>query len=107
MSKEMEALNAYIENQQKVINQLTQTIMMLETKNKLLEDEVKKIKSINSGYEKAAEEAKFKRNSLADIAKGSGSERKEEPLKPDLQAQQKITLQGFSLKEQQELLKKR
>lgn len=107
MSKEMEALNAYIENQQKVINQLTQTIMMLETKNKLLEDELKKVKIINSGYEEAAEEAKFKRNSLAEIAKGSGSDRKDEPPKPESHGQQKITMQGFSLKTQQELLIKR
>jgi len=106
MSKEMEALNAYIENQQKAVNQLTQTIMMLETKNKLLEDELKKVKNINSQYEKAAEVAKFKRNPLAEIAKSSGNERKEDPPEP-MQTQKKITMQGFSLKEQQELLRKR
>lgn len=103
MSKEMEALNAYIENQQKVVNQLTQTIMMLETKNKLLEDELKKVKNINSQYEKAAEIAKFKRNPLAEIAKSSSNQRLPEPM----QTQKKIKMQGFSLKEQQELLRKR
>jgi hypothetical protein len=107
MSKEMEALNAYIENQQKAINQLTQNIMMLETKNKLLENEVKRVESINSGYKNDAEEAKFKRKSLAEIAKGSGSDRKDEPPKPESHGQQKITMQGFSLKTQQELLIKR
>jgi len=99
----MEALNAYIENQQKVVNQLTQTIMMLETKNKLLEDELKKVKNINRKYEETINESKFKRDSLKTIKNQSGDKkrfisREQAP---------KISVDGNLFKQQQELLKKR
>jgi hypothetical protein len=47
MSKEYEALNIYIEQQQARINELMQVVMMLETRNKILEEENKKLESKN------------------------------------------------------------
>ena len=48
MSKENEAINEYIQQQQTRINELMQMIVMLETKNKLLEKENKLLSDINS-----------------------------------------------------------
>ena len=50
MEKETEVLNTYIANQQEKINTLTQQIMFLETRIKLLENENKSLKDINSQY---------------------------------------------------------
>jgi uncharacterized protein related to proFAR isomerase len=51
MSKELEVLNIYIQQQQQKINEMTQTILMLHTKNAVLEKQVASLQSINSEQE--------------------------------------------------------
>ena len=48
MSKELAAIDAFIEQQQAQINVLMQTILMLETKIKVLEEENQRLKDINT-----------------------------------------------------------
>lgn len=48
MSKELAALDSFIEQQQIQINVLMQTVLMLETKVKVLEEENQRLKDINS-----------------------------------------------------------
>ena len=47
MTKENEILNVYMEQQQKQINEMNQSILMLTTKNIILERELNSLKSIN------------------------------------------------------------
>lgn len=47
---EMVALNEFMEQQQQKINQLQQEILLLSTKNVMLEKELAQIKNINSSY---------------------------------------------------------
>ena len=47
MSKELETIDAYIEQQQSQIAELMQTVMLLQTKVKMLESENKRLKDIN------------------------------------------------------------
>jgi len=47
---EMVALNEFMEQQQQKINQLQQEILLLTTKNVMLEKELAEVKNINSGY---------------------------------------------------------
>lgn len=49
-SVEMIALNQYMEQQQEKINNLQQEILLLKTKNTMLEKELSEVKSINSIY---------------------------------------------------------
>lgn len=49
-SVEMIALNEFMEHQQQRINQLQQEILLLTTKNSMLEKELAEVKNINSGY---------------------------------------------------------
>lgn len=49
-SVEMVALNQYMEQQQEQINQLQQELLLLKTKNTMLEKELSEVKSINSIY---------------------------------------------------------
>ena len=49
-SVEMVALNQYMEEQQEKINLLQQEILLLKTKNTMLEKELSEVKSINSIY---------------------------------------------------------
>jgi predicted nucleic acid-binding Zn-ribbon protein len=49
-SVEMVALNQYMEQQQEQINQLQQELLLLKTKNNMLEKELSEVKSINSIY---------------------------------------------------------
>ena len=48
MSKELAAVDAFIEQQQLQINVLMQSILMLETKIKVLEEENQRLKDINT-----------------------------------------------------------
>jgi predicted RNase H-like nuclease (RuvC/YqgF family) len=69
-SVEMIALNQYMEQQQEHINSLQQEILLLKTKNTMLEKELFEVKSINSGYKShinnltAVKERKALSNSL-------------------------------------------
>jgi hypothetical protein len=47
-NKEYEALNAFIEQQQARINELMQVVLMLETRNRILEEENERLLDINS-----------------------------------------------------------
>jgi predicted RNase H-like nuclease (RuvC/YqgF family) len=49
-SVEMVALNQYMEQQQEQINLLQQELLLLKTKNTMLEKELSEVKSINSVY---------------------------------------------------------
>lgn len=49
-SVEMVALNQYMEQQQEQINLLQQELLLLKTKNTMLEKELAEVKSINSLY---------------------------------------------------------
>jgi hypothetical protein len=49
-SVEMVALNQYMEQQQEQLNQLQQELLLLKTKNNMLEKELFEVKSINSIY---------------------------------------------------------
>jgi predicted RNase H-like nuclease (RuvC/YqgF family) len=49
-SVEMVALNQYMEQQQEQINLLQQELLLLKTKNTMLEKELAEVKSINSVY---------------------------------------------------------
>jgi ppGpp synthetase/RelA/SpoT-type nucleotidyltranferase len=49
-SIEMVALNEFMEQQQQKINQLQQEIVLLNTKNAMLEKELAEVKDINTRY---------------------------------------------------------
>jgi ppGpp synthetase/RelA/SpoT-type nucleotidyltranferase len=49
-SIEMVALNEFMEQQQQKINQLQQEIVLLNTKNTMLEKELAEVKDINTRY---------------------------------------------------------
>jgi Tfp pilus assembly protein PilN len=49
-SVEMVALNEFMEQQQQKINQLQQEIVLLNTKNSMLEKELAEVKAINSRH---------------------------------------------------------
>jgi len=65
MDKEIEVLNTYILNQQEKINTLTQQLMFLETKIKLLEKENETLKNINIEY---MEKHEHKRSSISNVS---------------------------------------
>tara|TARA_Y100000593_G_scaffold89934_1_gene175185 strand:- start:1212 stop:1466 length:255 start_codon:yes stop_codon:yes gene_type:complete len=66
-TKQSEVLDEYIQNQQEKINNLTQHVMVLETKIKVLENEknvlaekMKIVEDINSEYRKTYRRSPFK-----------------------------------------------
>lgn len=92
MSKEIDTLNLYIEQQLQKIKELTQTVLILETKNKLMQ---KQLEDMNSKYtlEKTLfEEKQFKRNSFNTSMEISDSRVVEKEKKNF------TTVRGFSLK---------
>ena len=67
MSKETEALEEYMSQQQRKINDLTQAVLLLQTRNTLLEKEL-----LNSrGYILAENDTKVLRPSVLDLTKTS------------------------------------
>ena len=92
MSKEIDALNAYIENQQSKIANLMKTIMMLETRIKLLDDENKSLKNINNDYREQLTANLPKRNALSLSIKSVDGDRLDEIPSP--KEVKKITQQG-------------
>jgi Tfp pilus assembly protein PilN len=70
-SVEMIALNEFMEHQQQKINQLQQEILLLTTKNSMLEKELTEVKDINSRHKEqirdmtAVKERKTLSNSLS------------------------------------------
>jgi len=93
LSKEIDAINAYIENQQEKINNLTKNLMFLETKNKLLEKEIQELKNINKQYKEKIEATSFRRSGIGEnIGSFVGARIVEKP-KP-----KKNVIHGFVLK---------
>ena len=65
-SKEAEVLNEFMEQQQNKINQLQQQILLLTTKNTMLEKQVTKLQNINSQQKELIEKlTKVDRKSLS------------------------------------------
>ena len=60
-TNESEALNSYMEQQQKKINELTQTILIIETKGLFLEKELVKYRNLNGILENKLREEQNKR----------------------------------------------
>ena len=100
MSKENEAINEYILQQQTRINELMQMIVMLETKNKLLEKENKYLsdtKDINSEKSVKPIPRKGLKEQITDNSQSTNSERKSfEPIS------NKQKLNGLRIKKTQQ-----
>lgn len=76
MSKELETIDTYIEQQQSQISELMQTIMLLQTKVKMLESENKWLKDINS-TELDEDGEVIVRKGVRQIPKRTNSERRD------------------------------
>jgi len=106
MEKETEVLNTYISNQQEKINTLTQQIMFLETRIKLLENEnnilqkeIEQLVIINKQYKEKEERENFQRMSAKDLS----SSKPREEHKPEVVQTKYKTVKGFNLKEGRKL----
>ena len=74
--KEIEVINEFMEQQQTKINQLQQQILLLTTKNAMLEKELSKLKNINSEYKEQIEQlTKVDRKNLRDLLGNDTGER--------------------------------
>ena len=95
MNKETEVLNVYMEQQQQKIKELTQTIMILETKNKIMAKEIQDLKSINSEYKSQLNDKVVVKNrsGLSEIAASSETPRVALGSK-------KVMVSGFSVSKQ-------
>jgi len=95
MSKEAEVLNVYMEQQQQKIKELTQTIMILETKNKIMAKEIQDLKSINSEYKSQLNDKVVLKNrsGLSEIAASSEKPRV-------VLGSKKVMVSGFSVSKQ-------
>jgi predicted RNase H-like nuclease (RuvC/YqgF family) len=88
--KELEVINEFMEQQQTKINQLQQQILLLTTKNTMLEKELNKLKSINSEYKEQLDKlTRVDRKSLSNYLDDVTSERNEAVLKEKIKRQQK------------------
>ena len=90
----------FISGQQKKIEELTKHLMVLETRNKLLESEIEQYKVINKQYKEKEEREKFKRGSIREM---TSTKPREEP-KPEVVEPQYITTKGFESKRKKEIL---
>lgn len=97
MNKETEVLNVYMEQQQQKIKELTQTIMILETKNKIMAKEIQDLKSINSEYKTQLNDKVVLKNrsGLSEIA--AGGEKPRVVPEPEIE---KVKVSGFSVSKQ-------
>ena len=74
--KEIDVINEFMEQQQTKINQLQQQILLLTTKNAMLEKELSKLKNINSEYKEQIEQlTKVDRKNLRGLLGNATSER--------------------------------
>jgi predicted RNase H-like nuclease (RuvC/YqgF family) len=97
MSKELQAIDTFIEQQQVQISALMQTITILETKIKVLEAENDKLKDINS-KELDKENNIIVRRGLRDRISRNLQPTNSERKTVDLPSE-KTVIRGFSLKE--------
>jgi len=97
MNKETEVLNVYMEQQQQKIKELTQTIMILETKNKIMAKEIQELKSINSEYKTQLNDKVVLKNrsGLSEIATSI-----EKPRVVPEPETKKVMVNGFSVNKQ-------
>jgi len=91
MSKELQTIDTYIEQQQSQISELMQTIMLLQTKVKMLESENKWLKDINS-TELDEDGEVIVRKGLRSVIDPTRSKRTMDPV------QQKTVINGFTVK---------
>jgi len=83
--KELEVINEFMEQQQTKINQLQQQILLLTTKNTMLEKELNKLKNINSEYKEQLDQfTKVDRKNLKDLLDNVTGER----IKPIIEEKQ-------------------
>ena len=67
MANANEAIEEYIAHQQNKINELVQEVMMLETRNNILDKEVKELRNINKKYEDEIDAIRFKRDGVSTL----------------------------------------
>jgi hypothetical protein len=91
MSKELQTIDTYIEQQQSQISELMQTIMLLQTKVKMLESENKWLKDINS-TELDEDGEVIVRKGLRSVIDPTRSKRIMDPV------QQKTVIKGFAVR---------
>lgn len=80
MSKELEAINAYIDHQQNKINELVQEVMMLETRNNILIKDVEELKNINKKYEDEIDAMSFHRDGVSTLVTDSNFKTRNETI---------------------------
>jgi len=98
MSKEAETLNIFIEQQQQKIKELTQALMISETKVKIMSKEIQDLKSINSQYKKQIDDkiVVAKRMGLSDIASSNA----DKPRVEEIPEVEKVKVNGFTTNRQ-------
>ena len=94
MSKELEAINAYIDHQQNKINELVQEVMMLETKNNILIKELEEHKNINKMYEDEIDAMSFHRDGVSTLVTDSNFKTRNETIEPIEPIDNKTRLSG-------------
>ena len=94
MSKELEAINAYIDHQQNKINELVQEVMMLETKNNILIKELEELKNINKMYEDEIDAMSFHRDGVSTLVTDSNFKTRNETIEPIEPIDNKTRLSG-------------
>lgn len=98
MNKEAETLNIFIEQQQQKIKELTQALMISETKVKIMSKEIEDLKSINSQYKKQIDDkiVVAKRMGLSDIASSNA----DKPRVEEIPEVEKVKVNGFTTNKQ-------
>jgi Mg2+/Co2+ transporter CorB len=98
MSKEAETLNIFIEQQQQKIKELTQALMISETKVKIMSKEIQDLKSINSQYKKQIDDkiVVAKRMGLSEIASSNA----DKPRVEEIPEVEKVKVNGFTTNRQ-------
>ena len=71
MANANEAIEEYIAHQQNKINELVQEVMMLETRNNILNKEVEELRNINKKYEDEIDAIRFKRDGVSTLVTDS------------------------------------
>ena len=98
MNKEAETLNIFIEQQQQKIKELTQALMISETKVKIMSKEIQDLKSINSQYKKQIDDkiVVAKRMGLSEIASSNA----DKPRVEEIAEVEKVKVNGFTTNRQ-------
>jgi hypothetical protein len=98
-NKELEVINEFMEQQQTKINQLQQQILLLTTKNTMLEKEQTKLKIINRQYKEQIEAlTKVDRKSLSDSLDGFTSKRYNPIVEVEVKPKERKSANGSMFK---------